>query len=88
MEVPVGGHEKSPPFAEVSTLRGLLAGDGCGASRHPHRPGASPIKSAREHMDMHAAYREVGHHDQSGRDSRDRHLGMERSTPILRHSLP
>src|SRR3984957_8349216 len=41
-------------------LESLLAGDGCGASRHPHRPGDAPIKSAREHMDMHAAYREVG----------------------------
>src|ERR1700722_1092852 len=52
MEVPAprcGIHLESP-----------LAGDGCGASQHPHRPGDAPIKSAREHMDMYAAYREVG----------------------------
>src|SRR6266487_3963858 len=37
-----------------------LSGDGGGANQSPHRPGDSVLKSAREQMDIIAAYREVG----------------------------
>ena len=60
MRSPVFGHEKSPPLTEGSTNEAPWPVTVAVLTKPPHQPRDVSMKSVREHMDMHAAYREVG----------------------------